>query len=241
MKNQYFGDIGDYGKYGLLRFLADHGINIAVNWYLTPDDPSSHDGQKRSYLNNEKDRIFDPILYDCLRERCACGKQDVHSFEAAHMISNAVFYSKALPSAEPASERFDRTAARERWHRDALNACSSAELVFLDPDIGLKSGKPSASKDADKYAYATEICDYYDRGQDVVYYSHRGRRTDEQWKAARSIMNEYRPDAALFCLTYHRGTQRSFVFMIHQEHFSKYRIIINGFLATAWKKDFTGE
>ena len=26
MKNQYVGDIGDYGKYGLLRFLAQHGI-----------------------------------------------------------------------------------------------------------------------------------------------------------------------------------------------------------------------
>ena len=26
MKNQYVGDIGDYGKYGLLHFLAEHGI-----------------------------------------------------------------------------------------------------------------------------------------------------------------------------------------------------------------------
>ena len=25
MKNQYFGDVGDYGKYGMLRFLADNG------------------------------------------------------------------------------------------------------------------------------------------------------------------------------------------------------------------------
>ena len=35
MKNQYVGDIGDYGKYGLLRFLAEKGIRIGVNWYLT--------------------------------------------------------------------------------------------------------------------------------------------------------------------------------------------------------------
>ena len=34
MKNQYFGDIGDYGKYGLLRWLAGQGLSIAVNWYL---------------------------------------------------------------------------------------------------------------------------------------------------------------------------------------------------------------
>ena len=32
MKNQYFGDVGDYGKYGLLRFIAKRGVSIAVNW-----------------------------------------------------------------------------------------------------------------------------------------------------------------------------------------------------------------
>ena len=35
LKNQYFGDVGDYGKYGLLRHIANNGIKIAVNWYLT--------------------------------------------------------------------------------------------------------------------------------------------------------------------------------------------------------------
>ena len=49
MKNQYFGDIGDYGKYGLLRFLAEHEVNVAVNWYLTKND-QSNDGNLRGYL-----------------------------------------------------------------------------------------------------------------------------------------------------------------------------------------------
>ena len=35
MKNQYFGDINDYVKYGLLRvFSATH--RVAVCWMLTP-------------------------------------------------------------------------------------------------------------------------------------------------------------------------------------------------------------
>ena len=38
MKNQYFGDIGDYGKYGLLKFLGERDVKIAVNWYLTKND-----------------------------------------------------------------------------------------------------------------------------------------------------------------------------------------------------------
>ena len=56
MKNQYFGDVGDYGKYGLLRFIAKRGVTIAVNWYLTPDD-QSNDGHIRGYLTIDKRRI----------------------------------------------------------------------------------------------------------------------------------------------------------------------------------------
>ena len=41
MKNQYVGDIGDYGKYSLLRYIAFHEIRIGVNWYLTDNDGST--------------------------------------------------------------------------------------------------------------------------------------------------------------------------------------------------------
>ena len=48
MKNQYVGDIGDYGKYALLRALSCR-YSIGVNWYLTPDDDRS-DGRFTDYL-----------------------------------------------------------------------------------------------------------------------------------------------------------------------------------------------
>ena len=52
----------DYGKYGLLRFLANNGRNIAINWYLTPNDG--------------KMRRFDPELFDLLREMLDNGIRD---------------------------------------------------------------------------------------------------------------------------------------------------------------------
>ena len=52
MKNQYLGDLGDYGKYGLLRYLAEQGVRIGINWYLTEDD-SSTDGKFKDYLDRE--------------------------------------------------------------------------------------------------------------------------------------------------------------------------------------------
>ena len=66
MKNQYVGDIGDYGKYGLLRFLANQGIKLGINWYLTADD-GSRDGKFTDYLNQSSERVYDPELFDALR------------------------------------------------------------------------------------------------------------------------------------------------------------------------------
>lgn len=135
----------------------------------------------------------------------------------------------------------EKREARACWHRSALEVCAGVELVFMDPDNGLRSGCPSARKDAAKFVYASEVCDYYDRRQDVVYYCHKGRRTEVQWERARRVMLEYRPDAALMGLTYHRGTQRSYIFMVHPERKEMYQKLLKGFMETTWNECYTDE
>lgn len=44
MQNRYAGDIGDFGKFGLLRALRGSGLSIGVNWYLVPDETRIGDG-----------------------------------------------------------------------------------------------------------------------------------------------------------------------------------------------------
>ena len=40
MQDNYVGDIGDYGKYGLLRNVTAAGLRLAVNWYrVVPTRP----------------------------------------------------------------------------------------------------------------------------------------------------------------------------------------------------------
>ena len=242
MKNQYFGDVGDYGKYGLLRFLAKRGVSIAVNWYLTPGD-GTNDGNLRGYLEREKDRVYDPELFDVLRDMCDRKEKDVRRFAERDVIPGAVYFDVAVQpllfvSAGPAA---GLRKARERWHRRALDACAGPELVFADPDNGLRPGAPTARKDAGKYVYASEICDYYDRGQDVVYYCHKARRTDAQWEKAKRLLTEYRPGMELAGVTYHRGTQRSYLFALHPEKADLYRGLLREFLRTPWGGCFTEE
>ena len=33
MQDNYIGDIGDYGKYGLLREICAEAMSLSVNWY----------------------------------------------------------------------------------------------------------------------------------------------------------------------------------------------------------------
>ena len=97
MKNQYIGDIGDYGKYGLLRFMANRGIKIGVNWYLTENDGSS-DGRFTDYLNRPEEKIYDPELFDALREISTRSDKTVKMIEDAHLIPGAEFHSELLKS-----------------------------------------------------------------------------------------------------------------------------------------------
>lgn len=60
MQNRYVGDIGDFGKYGLLKALAGHGLRLGVHWCLNTDDEDSSDGNLTDYLDL---RACDPALY----------------------------------------------------------------------------------------------------------------------------------------------------------------------------------
>ena len=72
MQNRYAGDIGDFGKYGLLRSLA-RGTELSpgVCSYLHPDEDQRNDGSHTQYLQQTRDnrirfRALDPEFYDRL-------------------------------------------------------------------------------------------------------------------------------------------------------------------------------
>ena len=54
MQDRYAGDVGDFGKLGMLRIIADSGLKIGVNWYLTykPEENLKEDGKHIGYLND---------------------------------------------------------------------------------------------------------------------------------------------------------------------------------------------
>ena len=237
MKDQYVGDIGDYGKYGLLRFLANHGIKIGVNWYRTKNDvPPTNDGKMNQYLN-------DPYTYSCFDKDLFSELQkmdpenrwktkSVLDVENVNLIPDAVYYHEVLDTTS--LPKTERKTARTKWHQNALHALTDAQLIFADPDNGTLGGKNITQKNAEKYVDPVELLEYYKKGKDLVYYCHRARQSKVKWLDTVTEMKKYCTDSHILVLTSHRGTQRSYIFVIHSGSMKKYKNLLNDFLQEDW-------
>lgn|GEM_PF-3550574 len=58
------------------------------------------------------------------------------------------------------------------------------------------------------------------------------------WLKVRTNLITILSDARVLTLTYHAGTQRSYIFAIHPEHFQTYWDMLREFVDTDWKEKF---
>ncbi len=168
MKDQYYGDINDYRKYGLLRaILRSSGVRLLVAWMLTPDVGSA-DGKRIAYLEEtqETGKIawHDSWLFDKIKEHLASGqKHHVGMMENSGLLEKASYFSDLVP---------DDLSGRKAWFARLLRRSQGTHLVFLDPDNGLGATVLPHRKQGVKYAYPAEVRTYLKRGQSVVIYHH---------------------------------------------------------------------
>jgi hypothetical protein len=164
MKNQYFGDVSDYRKYGLLRLLTDGGLTLGVNWMLTPDDGGT-DGGKRDYLSKpEQWRKHDEELYDALVKLLIGRTPHVSLLEGSDLLPNTTFFSELVP---------DGKEERVAWASQARDTLSDCDLVFLDPDNGLEiSSKKIGAKNSSKFALWDEVRGHWEQGSSLLIYQH---------------------------------------------------------------------
>ena len=89
MQDRYTGDIGDFGKLGLLRQLASTGLSIGINWYRTPDETHNSDGLHIGYLQKEQFRACDPDLWSALGRIVSSGKREITALEQCAILDAA--------------------------------------------------------------------------------------------------------------------------------------------------------
>lgn len=165
MKNQYFGDIHDYRKYGLIRILSDKGsIRTGICWMLTPNDTRT-DGKFKDYLAKpEKYKKYDSDLYDFLGHCIKAGNRNVCEVGNSNKFSNIIFYDPILE---------DDAGRREQYFADMLKLFQDVDLIFYDPDNGLEvKSKKYGCKDSSKFLYWNELVESYEAGHSILIYQH---------------------------------------------------------------------
>src|SRR5262249_20113803 len=144
MKNQYFGDVNDFRKYGLLRTLQRaSGLAVGVCWFLTVDDGAG-DGELRKFLKQPgRWRHYDSELYDKLQRLLRAEVQrSVSRARQWELIPGASYFEAVLR---------DHRLARAEYFEAARQVLRNSDLVFVDPDNGIvvpstKLGASGSSK-----------------------------------------------------------------------------------------------
>ena len=231
MQDRYAGDIGDFGKFALLKELKRQKLSVGVNWYKT-DPPKSEKNSDGSFKQNHgkykcipcEIREYDKGLAGKLSQisendetRC------IEALEAAHLLIGNAYYHNTIS-----------VDKRSEWHSDALSffKVKNVDLVFLDPDNGLlvDSVKEYYPRSV-KYVFYSEVMDYLSHGQSVLIYNHRSRKAE--WKYFQDIEARIRKEAVEYCpklaseltisaITFPRYSIRDYIAIsAKQEHIEK--------------------
>jgi len=166
VKDQYFGDVNDFRKYGLLLLLSRQDrLRLGVCWMLTEPD-SRKDGEFRKYLDQPKMyRHRDPDLFDWLKQVVGI-EQDRRTarIEGSTLLGLAQFKSEILK---------DHKEKRHRYFSDCHTCFSGCDLIFFDPDNGLEiKSTQRGHKDSCKFLYWDEVCNIFRTGASVLIYQH---------------------------------------------------------------------
>ena len=141
MQNRYVADVGDFGKFGLLRALAgvtgsDDGprLSVGVVWYRPSKETGpTGDGKKRGYLDSSRQHFeeCDPELFGHLKE-ISDTNRDLNEIGDRGILGGqpADFYNCAIEVPERHWNRDKRQDTRADWWKQALDRVEDKEIVF---------------------------------------------------------------------------------------------------------------
>lgn len=189
MKHQYFGDVNDYVKYGLLRCMTGAGLSAGVCWMLTPDDERS-DGRKIDYITSPDIwQRHDPALFGQLSSAFnSTNGRHLRHIEADGALPLTCFFGDTVPTS---------LAARSSWFARALEKLAGCDLLFFDPDNGIEvKSHPPGTRQSPKYVYWQELRDAWDRSSSLLIYQHFPRIERSTYISARAQRLQLELDGA---------------------------------------------
>jgi len=162
MQDRYAGDVGDFGKFALLRALQP-GRSLGVCWYrCSGAGEQNNDGRHVSYLQApERYRRLDAVAFDAMQRVVATGRS-LAALEAAALLPGARYHGVEVPR---------QREARAEWFAAMQAAVSECDLVFADMDNGFEWSALSP-----KCIGRHEVRALLRRGRSLLLYHHQTRR-----------------------------------------------------------------
>ena len=254
MQNRYVGDVGDFAKHGLLRYLSgetadDEGdrLRLGVIWYLS-HDPREHNGDgryidylKRTARDDKSEHIgCDPCLWEKLRDLVFADARCVHCAEEAELLpKDALYYSPLFyfpRDIKPATRR----SARAEWFAGAHKTMKDAQLVCVDPDNGLIPKSVGLhSERGPKYTCLNDLKTLWDDNKSLVMYqqSVMDKKGHEMVRAKKTELKEgLGLDRDPIALWFSRGTARVFFVVPRPVHRKAIETRIISMANTQWFK-----
>ena len=248
MQNRYFGDVGDYGKYGLLRKLCGitsvgPTLSLGIVWYLVPDEGHNEDGKHTSYLRKPDYRQCDPTLFDGLNRMLSDGQRVVAKIQQSDLLPKGTAFFENLLSYKGmpitgVENKKARLSMRRKWLSDALDAAQNRDIIFLDPDNGFQvKSVPKHADKAVKYIFWDELNEFCAEDRTLVIYHHLNRtlpsRDQIQLKLEEFRNNLPRGEATI-PLLFKRGSHRVFFIVPAHRHRSLVSDRLRKMRISAW-------
>ena len=236
MQDRYAGDVGDFGKFGLLRHLC--GVTAqdkharfkkpGVIWYKTDPGKKEKESPHGKFINYLQTAMKKPGLYmECdeplftALARVVKKNRTIGALEAEDLLPGAAYWSK---DENVCHGKKKSTCPRADWFQSAFEATAGCDLVFLDPDNGVErlNLRPTQGKSR-KYVFRCEVGKLIERGQSVVVYHHTHFRVpaEEQVRQhLRILADKIKPSDRPFGVLFHRGVCRAFLILPVQKHYA---------------------
>lgn len=243
MQDRYAGDIGDFGKYGLLRALCGDDLRLGVLWYAFEgdDEESPGDGRHIDYLREQDAdlRRCDPELFDLLRDIVVERRErSIGALETSGVLPQTAVFHGAKLMFDPDETPSDRRERRDQWLMDGLTAVEDADLVFVDPDNGLPIQTVQPTDDAGpKYAYYDDLLRCWERGQTLIIYQHTTRQGAIEQQIERRVVElrtHFGGAPGLMVLRWRRVSSRVYFIVPAREHADAVTSRVRTLIGSEW-------
>lgn len=213
MKDQYFGDFGDYQKVSLLEHLQEQKLKTIVHWMKTRDDDST-DGKHIAYFNKpEQWRLYSPDIFDYLKSKVENGSRNLRHIENSPFCTGCEFISEYIEDIGERKKSLSKSIAKD------------GDIMLFDPDNGIEVASTNP-KSLHKYVTWDEVARVFDSNKSVIIYQHFARTNRETFiqRKIEEIRDRFSCDLASLQVKH-----SVFFFMIKSNHRNKIQKSINEF------------